>query len=372
MLGVKIKEYKTETSNKLIDDFLPSKISYTISKKDKALVKNDEDVKINAKILIKDNITLTSPINGKIKLLKTKLIIENNYKEEIESNIIDESYTYTRSEILKIMNENNLKDFYSNKILKDQYNIKKINTLIVSAIDDEPYVTSSMALINNNYIEILKSIDWLMHAFNIKECIIAISKKDSELKKKLSPYLNSKIKIKEVVRIYPINLEDNLLKYINHKNKICVSNNIVTIYDIYNLLKYNHKTNDRIITFISDNIKTNIRVKIGTNIKDILEYLRVNDENIIINGLMRGHILKKDEVIDEKTNSIFVRKDNDFISKKCIKCAKCNDICPVKINPSFVLEGNLLNSEKCISCGLCTYICPSRIDLLKKIRKDDI
>jgi len=148
-----------------------------------------------------------------------------------------------------------------------------------------------------------------------------------------------------------------------------VVNNVATIYAIGESLK-GRFLDSRIVTITGNTDKKgNYKIKIGTDIKDIIE-----TENLIIGGPMMGKKYDNNFITPE-TSCLFINND-EFIETTCIRCGKCIKVCPVDLEPVLIKE-NVDNKEKlkqldinkCISCGLCSYICPARIDLREIIKK---
>jgi len=68
----------------------------------------------------------------------------------------------------------------------------------------------------------------------------------------------------------------------------------------------------------------------------------------------------------------------DFEEQKCIRCAKCVDVCPMRLLPTEIVKDitmeNWAKAESlyisdCMECGACSYECPSRIPLVQYIKR---
>ena len=74
---------------------------------------------------------------------------------------------------------------------------------------------------------------------------------------------------------------------------------------IYEALKYDRPLTERLVTFDGDalNNPTNVLVKIGTPIRDVIEsiggYKDITDIRIIASGPMMGKAIKSDESINK-------------------------------------------------------------------------
>lgn len=267
---------------------------------------------------------------------------------------------------------------------------RKIQTLIVNAVECEPYITTDYILARDKKEEILEAIDAIMEINGIKEGIIAIKKCYPDLIKQFQNYLGTypKIKIAKVDNIYPMGWERTLItkvKHVDYNNlpleKGIVVNNISTIYAIYEALKYNKPVIDRMITFTGEGLNNpkNIIVKVGTSVEEIIEKIGGKKEEnclVIAGGPMMGNAIEEgDLVVTSNLNCVFVRehKIKEQI-EMCMRCGKCADVCPAHLSP-VLIKDNLSNVKKlkklkatrCIECGLCSYICPSKIELRGRV-----
>lgn len=339
-----------------------------------------------------------SSVSGLVKEIKTKknikyIKIENDYLEkEKKVGTKKKINTYTIKEVVNIIKEcgvvgmsgNNFPTYY-------KYGMDlKIKKLIVNAVETESYLTSDFTILNLKTSEILETIDALMEIFKIEECIIAVKEFNKKGIEDLIEYIGSypKIKIKSVKDVYTMGWEKYLAEYL-YKVKIkkypmeksIIVENISTIYSIFEALKYRKPVVERIVTFSGDSFKNpqNVLVKVGTPIKEIINFIGGYKENntkpnLIINGPMMGNIISEDDVITKNTSGIIaLNKINNDIQEECINCGKCTNICPARLSPILIInEKNdktikKLHPEKCIKCGLCSYICPSKIKLREKI-----
>ena len=125
-------------------------------------------------------------------------------------------------------------------------------------------------------------------------------------------------------------------------------------------------------------------VKVGTSIKEIIEYCggyNGNPGKIILGGPMMGLAQYTDELPATKgTSGILILSQEEARLPEpdpCIRCGKCIEVCPINLQPLFISAYSLQNmhetAEKynaldCIECGSCSYICPSKRPLLQSIR----
>lgn len=329
-------------------------------------------------------------LNGEmVKCVK----IENDFKEEyIEKEpVVEKISSLSKEEFLETILDKGIVGLGGSGFpTYIKYNTdKKIQTLIVNAVECEPYITADDALLRDNCEEILEAIDAIMEINHIDEAIIAVKKTNTELihiiNNFIGTYLN--IKLKLVSDIYPMGWERTLVRQVCHTSykmvpleKGIVVNNVSTIYAMYRALKYHEVIDTRIVTFTGEMLKKpcNVRVKIGTEVKDVIKtlggYQEGNELLFIAGGPMMGSSLPNDDLVVTPDLNCVLVKDviRDCKGMTCMRCGKCIDVCPAKLSPVLIAEnlrkGDMnkvkkLEVERCCNCGLCTYICPSKIDV---------
>lgn len=142
---------------------------------------------------------------------------------------------------------------------------------------------------------------------------------------------------------------------------------------------------DKIITLIDKDEKAvNIKVRIGTPIKDVLDVRRImlNDKDrVILGGPMQGvATYSADLPVQPDTDAILVQDSDDLPEIKdssCINCGECVRACPARMPVNMLvrlLENGLYEeaAEKydllsCVDCGLCSYVCTARIPIFQYI-----
>lgn len=406
---MKLKGFKGLTNNKKIITYHNPNYVYIplINQYDTnitVLVKKGETVQIGT-ILGKRKGDIKSPIissiSGKVidftdkyycngELVKC-VVIENdfketkNYKEEINKNI----NKMTKEDFINTLRDGGIIGMGGGGFpAYIKYSASKLDTLIINAVECEPYITSDNAIGLEKIDDILEITDNILEINNMKEAIFVCKDTNLELIKVVNDHIASypKIIIKTVSNYYPAGYERSIIKdvlnltYGRFPSEInIVVNNISTIYSMYELLKFNKPQVNRVVTITGNAIKNpvNVNLKIGTLAQDIINYIgnyTDKDENVlfIAGGPMMGSSIKTDElVVSANLNAIVITNDiPDTEVNNCIKCGKCILVCPMTLEPVIIMRNvkhkkkvSHLFPEKCIECGLCSYICPSNIDV---------
>ena len=412
-IGMKLDLGKELTRYNNIETFINPKYVYIplVSGRDKniTIVVKKGDYVYKGSIVGKSKGTFRIPIYSSVsgivvdfveqRYLDGELVkcvkIENDFKEqllnkEVRKNKINR---YSKEEFIKVLQNCGVIGMGGAGFpTYVKYNTdKKINTLIINAVECEPYITADYVLIKEQMDEILEAMDAVMEINGIKEGIIAIKKSERELIKQFNNYLGTypKIKVVGVSNIYPNGWERqliNLVKKVDYHilplERGIVVNNVSTMYAIYEALKYQRPLFERIITFTGEQLNKpcNVLVKIGTSILDVISYLEgtKNKDYLLIAGgpMMGSEIHDKKLVVSANLNCVLAK---DICDKEdvnvCIRCGKCTTVCPAELSPVLIKDNidkikNLkkLKVKRCVECGLCSKVCPSKINLLEIIR----
>ncbi len=321
--------------------------------------------------------------------------IENDFKEKVEKEIKrKEINKLSKEEFINIIRDKGIVGMggsgFPTYVKYDTD--KKINTLIINAVECEPYITADFALINEHCEEILEAIDAILDINNIDEAIIAVKKSNTQLVKILENNVGSylRMKISKVPNFYPMGWEKNLVEFVKHvtykklpSEKGIIVNNVATIYAIYEALKYDKPLVERVVTFTGEKLKSpqNVLVKVGTPVSEVIEiiggYKKYKDLLFVAGGPMMGISLPNDDlVVSPNLNCVLALYDKkEELVTQCLRCGKCVEVCPAKLVPVMIKDNikkherlKELRPDRCISCGLCTYVCPARINVREYIK----
>lgn len=369
MKGLKIPKNKELSLNKKIEKIDTKYLYFVVPDDYKILVSKNTKVKINTILAVSDNNTsIISSVSGKVIECDNIIKIENDYKENIKK--ID-TKNITKQKFVEMLKDSGIKGMGGAGFPTYKKYQNEINTLIVNAVECEPFKTADYTLVSIYAQEIIDTIKKIMEINNIEKTIITVKKHNYDIDKFFKPYLTDNITLHEVKDIYPAGWGKYLIKetlnlnYDKHASELgVVVNNVATIYAIKKLFD-GIRLDSRIVTITGDTNKNgNYIIKIGTDIKEIID-----TNNLIIGGPMMGKKYNND-FVTPTTSCLLVLNDDKTKESICLRCGKCINVCPVGIEP-VLIKDNINNKDKlkqlrpnkCISCGLCSYICPAKINL---------
>lgn len=331
--------------------------------------------------------------------------IKNDKKDVFDDHVFDrtdeEIYSLTKEEITEIIKEEACVGLGGSSFptyVKFQTD-KKIDYLLVNAIECEPLITADYRILLEEPMRIINGILYTLHAFNCPKAYICIKAKHKEAikiyRELLKPYPT--IELKLMNDYYPQGWEVAMIKDALNitvptghlPSEFGVINfNISTIVGIYKALKHNLPVIKRDITISGDGVlfSRNFRVLCGTKISELIPYCggynTDKDKTFVIGGPMMGASVESDDVIITRTvTSIIVLNKKEYKEEPCVRCASCVLSCPTGLKPVEIMNAvkaknrtlvKELNPLKCIECGLCAYVCTSRINVTDYVRKGKI
>ena len=400
---VKINEYKDNKSltkeKKYISFLEPSKIYIPLFDSGyqfESLVQVGDYVKIGQLVALsktKYELYYHSSISGVVTSLNTKMW--TNSGKLIECIEIENDFK-NNSETIK--NNHNFIDLIKEAGIVGmggsgfptyvKYEEKKIDYLIVNMCECEPFITCDYKSTLEFTFKLINGIHYILDSIGGKKAFIAVKKKNKEIIRKLRNSIDAKITLVLIDDMYPVGWERYLVyKIFNKKYNVlpsefnCVVNNVYTIISIYNSFKLLKPCVERMVTFSGYGLRNpvNVYCKVGTSIKEIIEYISGYENNfqnnvLTLGGPMTGVSIPNDNgIITKSLNCVLVNKYIQENENICIGCGRCANVCPVNLTPTEIMkylknknkkELKLLKVSNCIQCGLCSYICPSRIELM--------
>lgn len=274
-----------------------------------------------------------------------------------------------------------------------KYSTDKCETLIINAVECEPYITADIRNIEENLDAFKYGVKLMLKASNAKKCYVAIKKFHKETITKLIDLFKDEelINVFQAEDVYPMGWERTLVFEVLKKRYqslpietgAIVSNatSAITLGKTAMTGEYQY---ERIITISGDNIKEphNVIARIGATIGELIKACGGVCESpaiLIMGGPMMGTCVTKDIVtITPISNAVSVFKEQQYQEYSCLRCGRCVEHCPSSLMPVSIIDAYKFNDVEalsslhvmdCVECGMCTYICPSKIEVTESIRR---
>ncbi len=313
-----------------------------------------------------DNVNYFASVSGEAITYTT--INEKKYIQ-IKNDYLENSSFNGHSKNLNKMTKNVFLNMINDSLITEKMD-KKIGTLYINCIEDEPYFFNNYIYLKHNMEEVLDTCKALLSIFELKKIVLLIKQNYQSL---ITNYIVTiseygSLEMLTLPNIYPIGNKKLIRSSVKH-------NENDEFLDLKDLIKIIYKAkkgkiNDiKYFTINGNAIKEPVVfiAKKQQLLKELLNDIEIikNDYTFTLNNSLCGdNITNKDLVIDDSTNGIIINEKSNEISLPCNNCGLCYNVCPMKINP-------LENNSKCIKCGLCNYVCPMKINIVKGYQENE-
>lgn len=277
-----------------------------------------------------------------------------------------------------------------------------VATLIINAVECEPYITADVALIRERAVEIFTGIDILAHilgdpstiAVGIEDhnpqALAALTAARADCANDIKRAID--VVVVEIPARYPSGGERQLIQILTGLEVprgqlpadlgiLCV--NVATAYAVYRAICLGEPLISRIVTVTGGACAQprNYEALIGTPLDQLLAHSGFDPSRCplpILGGPMMGVRVADTSVPVLKTSNCILAPTAEEVpppppALECIRCGFCADVCPANLLPQQLYwyartqDHDRLaahNLVDCIECGACTYVCPSAISLV--------
>ena len=278
---------------------------------------------------------------------------------------------------------------------------KNIDTLVINAAECEPFITVDYRECMENSWDILAGVYLLKDLLGFKQVIIAVEDNKPEAFRVLkniadhSEDVHDEVKLMVLESKYPQGAEKMMVQSATGRKvppgKLpadvgCVVMNVASVAFIARYIKTGKPLVSRSLTVDGSAIANpkNVRVPVGTNIGDIIEFCGGFKEEpckILTGGPMMGlAIVGTDLPVLKQNNALLAFSKNDAVLKDetdCIRCGRCAIACPMSLMPTNIVRAakakdaealNQLGTMVCMECGSCAFACPAGKPLVQHMR----
>lgn len=334
----------------------------------------------------------------------THIVIENNFKNEISSDIKPyngDIFKASSEEIIEIVRKAGISGMGGAAFptyAKISSAIGKATELIVNCAECEPYITENHRLMLEQPDDIINGAKILMHATGAKHITVAVEDNKMNAVKVLEKVTeNDKdISVRILKTKYPQGDERQLIYVIKGvrlpAGKLpadvgCVIFNAETCIAVNNAVKTGMPLIKSVVTVDGDAVKTpsNLRIPLGVSLGDVIDFCggTVGDVYKIITGgpMMGAAQWDYNAVVMKNTSAILVLSDSGVVkdAPACIHCGKCVGVCPMRLMPNYLAAFSKVGDDEsalsfnvmsCVECGCCTYTCPGNVPIVQYIRTE--
>ncbi len=269
---------------------------------------------------------------------------------------------------------------------------KPIDAVLLNGCECEPYLTADYKVLLHYADDVIFGLKAMLKAVGAPKGIIVVEDNKPDaialLEEKTADM--DEIEIVSAKTKYPQGAEKMLIKRVTGKmvpsgglpaDVGCVVANVSTTKAVADAIKTGMPLIERVASITGEYIAKpgNFIVKIGTNVKDMIDYcggITKEDVTVKAGGPMMGFPQTNLNVPIMKGSNGIIAIDTDYSEPvECIKCGRCVDVCPMELQPLYfaklVGDPQALKDRKimdCMECRCCEYICSSKIPLVSLIK----
>ncbi|HBN84734.1 MAG TPA: electron transport complex subunit RsxC [Clostridiales bacterium] len=275
-------------------------------------------------------------------------------------------------------------------------NEANIDTLIVNAVECEPYITSDNREALEHTRHVVRGMQIIGEYLKIPNIIIGVEDNKPESIEILSQAVKgTKIKVQPLITRYPQGAEKMLISALTGRKVPSgglpsdvgtIVLNITTVSFISKYLETGMPLVKRRVTVDGTAVKNpgNVEVVLGTTIRELLDFCGgVTEEikKVIMGGPMMGIANYNIDMPILKQNNAILALGEELgdppDETPCIRCGRCITRCPMSLMPVYLdlysRRRDLDQLHKyhimdCMECGSCTYNCPAKRYLVQSIR----
>jgi len=279
---------------------------------------------------------------------------------------------------------------------------KRVETLIVSALSDEPYVTVERRLAVERRAAFAEGLAYAASILKPRSIVFAEDADDNEANEvagSLEEVAGRAGIAFSQVRIgprYPRGEQRELVRITTGRTipagtpitDLAVTvTNVSTLVAVRDALSGGKPLIERYITVAGGALMNPslLRVRIGTRIRDLIDEcggFRDVPDRVVVGGPLTGSIVYDlDTPVTKNMNAVIAlsKRETDGEDRTpCISCGRCLSVCPEGLNPSRIFKeiehGHYERAAaaglmECTECGACSFVCPSHIPLLYGLRQ---
>lgn len=279
-------------------------------------------------------------------------------------------------------------------------NLEEIDTWLINATECEPYLSTDYREMMEQSDQVLFGIRTCLKYLGVPKAVICIEENKPQAIRKMRELTadDPQIDVCTLPGMYPQGAENVLVH--NATGRIVPRGkrqtdvgvmlfNVTTMSKIGHFVRTGMPLTTRRVTVTGDAIARpqNVKVVIGTRIRDIIEYCGLVKEphKIVVGGPMMGNAqIDLDYPLVRQNGGLLVFSEDAMeqpVTTACIRCGRCTNSCPMQLSPIAIKKAYTtqdaaklddLMADLCMGCGTCSFVCPAKQPLAQtsKLARD--
>jgi len=272
---------------------------------------------------------------------------------------------------------------------------KHVDTLIINGAECEPFLTADHRMMVEHPVDMIYGVQAFKKALGVDRAIFAIEDNKPDAIEAIEKAAEGKgVEVLVMKTKYPQGSEKQLIE-VAVKRQVpsgglpmdvgVVVINASSCVALAHELKSGMPLIERVVTVTGAVAHPkNLMVRIGTPIKDVLEYcggMLPEAKRLVLGGPMMGLAVSDTNGVVTKTTSGILALTEKHIqipkTQNCIRCGRCASVCPMHLEPMYITaaadredwdKAEKYHAMDCMGCGSCSYVCPANRFLAQTIR----
>ncbi len=247
------------------------------------------------------------------------------------------------------------------------------NSVVVDAIDDEPYISSQIGPALHLPGELAAGIELIKRAIGAAKTHIEMHDNLVDVQKSIPKKIGT-TPIRRVSALYPAEYRG--------KRRYERSALAVGACALIHLKRavYDGLAQTTAFVTVAGNCTANpgnYEIPLGVTVSEVMRVTGLIDEprRIVVGGSMTGYcILNPDSTPITVITRGILTFDTNFRENPgtCIGCGRCTESCPEGLSPYHIHHMltaagrkmlDIYDLDRCVGCGTCSYVCPAKINL---------